>query len=313
MTNPLKALVAPVVHRLAFASGSSLAKARALRVMRIITFHGVGAEDCTIESFEAHLRLLQENFRVVPLAEIVDKLQRGGSEGDEVALTFDDGLRNNLSHAYPLLQQFRLPATFFVCPGLIEHRRWLWVHEARRRLNSLATEARRELAASLGLDSGDANTIVEWMKTLPLRSRRHVEQVIRNTTPQFAPTDAMRHRYELMTWDELRSLDPSLITIGGHTVNHPILANSTQEELEFEIRDCRLLLEKELQRPVDFFCYPNGDYNPAVLSCARQHYRAAVSVRPDFVKPGDDVHQLPRLNNADTPAHFLWRLHRPTA
>ena len=51
----------------------------------------------------------------------------------QVALTFDDGLRNNVEVAYPLLHRLGLPATFFVCPGLIGPRAVALDHEARRR------------------------------------------------------------------------------------------------------------------------------------------------------------------------------------
>ena len=309
----IKSAIAPAVHWLGLASGHSLRAARAQQATRIITFHGVGVPDCAADVFEAHLEFLCKNFNVVPLARIVERLLRKEPPAaDEIALTFDDGLRNNLTVAYPLLKKYRAPAVFFLVPGLIDAERWLWVHEARERLRTLAPDRASALAAPLGFpaDSGD---VVAWMKTLPLAQRQRVEAEIRAATPGFAPTSQHRLMFDLMNWDEVRLLDPELVTIGAHSVTHPILANSTAEELVQEIDGCRPMLEQRIGRPVNFFCYPNGDFNPAVLARAREAYQAAVIVKAGFVKPGHDLHQLPRINNAHALPLFAWRLHRPTA
>ena len=170
--------------------------------------------------------------------------------------------------------------------------------------------------ASGGLETvgaGKGDELVDWMKTLPTPSRRHIEQIVRNATPDYQPRDSERLQNDLMTWEELQSLDPALITLGAHSTNHPILANCTPSELIEEIQNGRVLLERKLGRPVEFFCYPNGDFNPAVVKFAARTYSAAVTTRSGFVRPGVDLHQLPRLNTAHTLPHFTWRLFRPSA
>src|SRR2546421_4055299 len=108
-------------------------------------YHGTPLRDAA--ALERQLRLVRLAFPIVPLEELTS---RGGNGRPRVALTFDDGLRSNVHVAYPILQKLGLTATFFVCPGLIERREWLWNHEARQRLLSLPKEAMREIAASLG-------------------------------------------------------------------------------------------------------------------------------------------------------------------
>jgi peptidoglycan/xylan/chitin deacetylase (PgdA/CDA1 family) len=67
-----------------------------------------------VELFERHCRYFKRNFRVVRLAEIVEKLERGLPFHRDLAITFDDGYRDNHDHAAPILQKHGLPATFFV-------------------------------------------------------------------------------------------------------------------------------------------------------------------------------------------------------
>jgi len=81
---------------------------------RILTYHNVGRRDHDMNvspaDFEVQMRWLAENACVLPLAEAVE---RGGG----VALTFDDGYRDNLANAAPVLRSLNLPATFFVIAG----------------------------------------------------------------------------------------------------------------------------------------------------------------------------------------------------
>ncbi len=310
----LRTAIAPFFHAVGHAAGISLARAKEFSVARIVTFHAVGVSSCSTAAFTAQLEYLRRHFHVVPLAELVQALRNGRPDiAHWIALTFDDGTRNNGSVAAPILKRLGLPATFFVCPGLVGRGVWLWNHEARERLRSLRPTEFAALADSFGRTGENLEAVIKWLKTLPLHSRSHIERVIRDVTPEFHPSDAQRTEFDLMNWDELKALDPALITLGAHSTNHPILANCTANELALEVVQCRSLLEQQLARPVEFFCYPNGDFNPQVATLARVNYTAAVTTQPGFVKPGADLHQLPRLNCCHSLPHFAWRLHRPTA
>lgn len=81
---------------------------------RILTYHSVGTRDhemnVTPGEFRVQMEWLAQYAKVVPLQVIAE-----GGEG--VAITFDDGYRDNLLHAAPVLRALNLPATFFVVPG----------------------------------------------------------------------------------------------------------------------------------------------------------------------------------------------------
>jgi peptidoglycan/xylan/chitin deacetylase (PgdA/CDA1 family) len=249
----------------------------------------------------------------VKLEKIVANPASGNHE-NEIALTFDDGLRNNLTVAYPILRELNIPAVFFVCPGLIENGRWLWTHEARARLRCLDSTARLKFVSDHEAQTGESEEeILRWMKSLLFKQRAEVEKDLRSRTTTFCPSPEQRKKYDLMNWDELRSLDSALVAIGSHTVNHPILPTLQPDELSFEISASRRLLEEKLGRPVDAFCYPNGSYNKAVLEEVRKTYRAAVSTEVGFVNPSSDPHCLPRIGVVPNTSLLAWRMHRPTA
>ena len=275
---------------------------------RILMFHGTPRRHAG--AFERGLRYLKRNFDIVPLGSIAaDAGSRDVRFRRQIALTFDDGLRNNVEIAYPLLKELGIPATFFVCPGLIERAGWLWNHEARQRLLRLRPEAVRELARESGTGT-QVEDIVEWMKSLDRAARERAEERVRDATHNFAATAEERHDFDLAGWEELERLDPSVVTIGSHTMTHPILPSLSDEGIEIEVRESRRALEARLDRAVDLFAYPNGDSNPATHDCVRRHYRAAVTVEEGWVDGDCDLHLLPRINAHWSGLKLALALHR---
>jgi len=256
---------------------------------RILMFHGTPRAGAA--ALERQLRYLARRFDVVRLEDIA------GARPGAVALTFDDGLRSNVEVAYPILRRLGLTATFFVCPALVDARRWLWNHEARARLRSL------------GASPGAVEHLVEQMKGLDIGARRVVERRIEDETPDYRPSPEEREAHDLAGWEELRRLDPSVVTIGSHTLSHPILSSLTPEEAEEEICASRDILEKRLGRRVELFCYPNGDVDENALELARRTYRLAVTVVPEAVRSGSDPLLLPRVAAPRGVLRLAWQLH----
>lgn len=276
---------------------------------RILSFHGTPREQA--REFERQLRYLKRRFELVPLQTLVERVRKhGGSLAGMVAITFDDGLHNNVSVAYPILQRLGVPATFFVCPELIERRRWLWNHQARQRLEFARPGLRQELAAQFGVPP-EVEAFVAWMKTLGLEARRCVQNVLRDATPDFAPSATERHEFDPAGWEELRSLDPALVTIGSHGMTHATLTSLNARETQFEIVESRRMIEAHLGRAVEFFAYPSGEHSALALDWVRGHYAAALACAPGWVRPTCDPHLLPRIAAPRGALRLALSLHRP--
>lgn len=309
----LSARVKESVQWFSYISGMSAARAKRQRAMQIIMFHGVGGDDYPVPVFEAQLRYLKKHFSIVSLEPIVEKVAgRGSVESHEIALTFDDGLHNHCALVYPVLKRLNIPATFFVCPGLVESGQWLWNHEVRERLRMLSGERRVSLSHRVQAPGSGVEEILGWMKSLEPKQRKSVEEAVRTAVPDFRPSAQQHQQYDVMTWRELASFDPALVTIGSHSVSHPILTTLNPAELAYEIRGSRRWLEERLQRPIEHFCYPNGAGNAAVLHCVRECYRSAVTSEKGGVQTEDDVCRLKRIPTARQLPSLAWRLHWPT-
>lgn len=275
----------------------------------IFLCHGTPASSAA--RLERQLRYLRRAFSIVSLAAFADSRRAQRTPGGQrrAAIMFDDGLRSNIRVAYPLLRRLCIPATFFVCPGLIEERRWLWTHEARRRLQFAGRDLRGELAAELDAPP-EVEAFVQWMKEMNLPLRRSVEARLRDATATFVPSDADREAFDLAGWDELRSLDPRLITVGSHSMTHPILPFMGDAEIEHELRDSRRMIEAKLARPAELFSYPNGDADERTLLRVRRYYRAAV--RHGSVTRSDP-HLMPNMHLPGGVLALAWRANRQRA
>jgi peptidoglycan/xylan/chitin deacetylase (PgdA/CDA1 family) len=260
--------------------------------------------------FAARMAHIARHYRVLTVEELAVGLREGQVPRNALAITFDDGYRDNLTHAAPILNRLALPATIFLVTGHIDTPRALWFDQlamafktatARRleladgRLLSLATVAER-LA---GLD-----TALGHLKQLPDDERStSVERLIAALHP-----NPERPKRLMLSWDEVGALRGLGFSIGAHTVTHPILSRLTPDHARHEIHSSKATIEKALGAPVRAFAYPNGgpnDYNEAVTRLVREAgFACAVTTRRG-------------LNDADTPVLELrrggpWEQHLPT-
>lgn len=301
------------IHQVGYSTGLSRVISRLQHVSRIIMYHGVGSKEMPISAFKEHILYLSKYYSIVPLADIIEKIEKDCPlRNDEVALTFDDGLRNNYKYAYPILQEHDASATFFVCPGLIETGQWIWTHDVRERLNQLSDFERINLFKkhSQEVHCG-SDGFVEWLKRIPNTDKNDIIENIIHDVPNFVPDEQQCDDFDIISWEELKKLDPELITIGSHTNRHPILTSLETKELVSEIKLSKQLLENKLDRPVELFCYPNGNNNTYVNECVKSTYRAAVTTNYGFVTNEDKLFSLSRIPACSDIQHLAWRMHRP--
>lgn len=267
--------------------------------------------------FRTQMQLLRRYFNPLSLSEAVSRLQAGTLPARAACVTFDDGYADNYTEALPILREAGVPATFFIATGYLNGGRMFndTVIETVRRLPA----GEHDLSAQglgvrviAGADSRMAliRDAVSQIKYLGIDERRDRAEAFAASLGVTPPDDLM------MDTEQLRALARSGMGIGGHTVNHPILASLDPESARHEMRDGKETLEALLAQPVTLFAYPNGrpgkDYLPEHAAMAREiGFEAAVSTAWGASQRGSDIHQLPRFTPWDrAPAAFGMRLAR---
>jgi peptidoglycan/xylan/chitin deacetylase (PgdA/CDA1 family) len=268
-----------------------------------------------VEAFDQQMAHLARHYEVLPAARLVDAVERRRTmPARSVVITFDDGYRNNLILAAPVLRRHRIPATLFVSTGLVGSRQWMWAYELEEMLLRFPPEevgraAGDPVVAAICRHGGPRLTLVvacaEYLKTMPNAARLRVMDSLRGRLPV-----EIDDENRFLSWDEVRELRSYGVEIGGHTVNHPVLLRVPFDEAEREVASCRERIADELGVSPTLFAYPNGDTSPAITAMVGRHFRAAFTTRQKMCTPGCNPLLLPRFAAPNTHTELSFDLTR---
>ncbi len=258
----------------------------------------------TIAEFDWQMRLLRDNFNPLPLVEAVERLRTGTLPNRAVCVTFDDGYADNELHALPILRKYAIPATVFVSTGFLNGGR-MW--------NDSVIEICRNFDGDK-LDLSELDLGCHSMDSIAMRLAA-VDSII-HRIKHFDPDirAALVHEIEkrvtalpddlMLTDTQIQSLARNGVTIGAHTVNHPILCSVSSEIARREIQDSKVYLEELLQQQIEVFAYPNGkpglDYREEHRDMVKEMgFKVAVSTHWGVSTNQSDTFQLPRFTPWD--------------
>jgi peptidoglycan/xylan/chitin deacetylase (PgdA/CDA1 family) len=261
-----------------------------------------GEPGAGVQGLERQLRVLATAGQVVALRDGLDALAGDGRLSPRaVALTFDDGYRDNLELAIPLLRRLGLPATFFLVPGLLsrtvepwwETLSWAFARRTRQRL----TWERERVDGDAPHGWGAAfERIVEELKRRPEQARTGAVDGI---VHQLEPAGSRSERAAFIDWDGARRLVADGFTVGSHTLTHTILSRESPERQRHELAESRRLLEDRLGVTVDVVAYPNGrrqDFAADTVACARATgYRYGLTTIERWNGPSTDPYEVRRV------------------
>lgn len=297
--------------------------------------------------FAEQLSVLARRYRVVGLNALAEWSERRGEYlGRAVAVTFDDGYRDNLMNAKPLLEQYHIPATVFVSTSYLDQSREFWWDELERillwpstvphtlrirvdgrwhewNLNQAAHYEEQEFirystwtVAHKEDPTPRQRLYRELCRLLRPRPTDEREQVLEEIRRWAHASKIARDSHRCLSPDEVNRLGAgNVVEIGAHTVSHSRLSSLPVAEQEREIRDSKVRLEVILKRPVTSFAYPYGsldDYTPETKRLVRDAgFALACSNVPEPVTRWSDRHQLPRFIVRDwSGEEFARRLDR---
>jgi peptidoglycan/xylan/chitin deacetylase (PgdA/CDA1 family) len=218
------------------------------------------------QAFWKQLRYLKTHYEIVHPDNFREVVEKGESLPPRaVLLTCDDGLLNTLTDMLPVLQSENVPCLFFVTgasctnnPGM------LWYEELYQLMRIRLLEPELELRAKLQAESRIAeNFQARWWKTIQSASRldanARADWMDRVRSYRSTNNFQSEKRWRLLTISELKQLADSGMTIGAHTLTHPILSLCSEGEARREICESKKILEQAIGRRVWAFAYPYGN------------------------------------------------------
>lgn len=252
--------------------------------------------------------LRRSGFDFVSLDEMHRRMTERDFSRRFVCLTFDDGYRDTLQWAYPILKDAGVPFAVYVPTSFPDRLGELWwlVLEA-----VIARNDRIGLTIEGRDRKFDCRTVAEkralydelywWLRARAAESE--LREVVRGLAAFYHVEVAAFCNELCMSWSELAELaaDP-LVTIGAHTVNHPMLAKLARNAARSEIDLGRSVIEAALAVRPQHLSYPFGDRSSAAARefevAAELGFKTAVTTRPGVLFPEHSRHllALPRIS-----------------
>jgi len=265
---------------------------------RILMYHNFcgpaeALDGCTpADMLRQQLVHIKQRYHPVALAELSRALATNAPlPPRSIVITVDDGYVSFRRWAFPLLQEYQVPATLFVVSDFLDSGEWLWTDKFT--CVREAANGRANLSGDQGRDA------MARLKRLPPAERdQSLDELAQRAgvaIPAHAPAP-----YALLSWEELEELAHSgLIDIGSHSRTHAILGSIGTDESWQEVSGSRRELERRLGVEVASFCYPNGlasDYRPDHIEMvAKAGYRCATAAHFGYVKAESNRFALPRV------------------
>ncbi len=195
-----------------------------------------------------------------------------------VVFTFDDGFRDNLYHALPVLQKYNVPLNIYITTDFPDKKTILWwnvVEDVILQNTDLSFEwfgekmqFRCSSSAEKNETFGKIHSLIQEGSELTIKERALMFCRIFNTDP-FKSIGELA-----LSWDEVRQMSrDKLVTMGAHTVSHPVLSQLTGKDSLEEIKRSKLRIEKETGTAVKHFAYPFG----GIKEATSREYKLAAS------------------------------------
>jgi peptidoglycan/xylan/chitin deacetylase (PgdA/CDA1 family) len=252
--------------------------------------------------------LRRQGLEFVSLDEMHRRLCRGHLRDRFVCLTFDDGYRDNLEWAYPILRHHRVPFAVFVASDFADHRGHLWWRTLEQALSTndhvtIAIEGmqRTFICRTPAAKEATVQAIHRALGDLP--SEVAMRAVVDKFANRMGIDTAGQCAAACMDWDELASLaaDP-LVTIGAHTLSHPRIGKLALADARREMEASAARIETMIGIRPRHFAYPFGDAaaaGPREFALAAEiGFKTAVTTRPGVLSASDRerLTALPRIS-----------------
>jgi peptidoglycan/xylan/chitin deacetylase (PgdA/CDA1 family)/CelD/BcsL family acetyltransferase involved in cellulose biosynthesis len=268
-------------------------------------------EALPLAEFEAQMNHLARYFEFVSLDQLATGDLPTTRKRRWVAVTFDDGYRDNFVHAFPILNRMKIPATIFLTTGCIESGQLTWYDQVRLAFK-LTLQARLSLqdfggpSLILGPDDRRVRAMqvtLAWLRTTDNSTRiTCLPELFR----RLRVPGELNLPGTMLAWGEVRQMSRAGISFGAHTVTHPVLESLPVSMIEEEIVRSKQTVESRLQKPVRHFAYPFGkpaDFGASAKQVVRDAgFQTAVTTVHGFNGPDRDLLELRRLSLAGSDA-----------
>jgi peptidoglycan/xylan/chitin deacetylase (PgdA/CDA1 family) len=261
-----------------------------------------------IKEFEKQIAHVKHLYKIISMDDITSILKSGQYFIEpSVAITIDDGYRDNYALAFPAIRKHRIPVIIYLTSGFVGTNSGLWVDDIEYILLNTTVKTLR-FRALFGNDVLDISSLQDRKKTLKklfgamLQMSNSQREKYLNILAEILTIDipSMNGRERIMlNWEEIREMSNNGVEFGAHTVTHPFLPVMPLEDGKNEIKRSKDIIGEKIGKSIKHFAVPNGtkkDFTPALKDyCAETGFDTIVMTESGVVSSDADRYALKRI------------------
>jgi len=262
-----------------------------------------------VSLFEKCIKYISERYVVTTIEDLALSSELYTSN-KYATIMFDDGYKDNITYAAPILTKYKCKASFYIVTDCISSNTLTWTHQLE--FAFLSTKAKviqldfdflpENLKGKKIIDINEKIALVKLLKpVLKKTSDENRVQVLNLILETFNDVDFPKL---MMNWDDIRELKNEGHYIGSHTVTHAMLGNMSDEN---KIKNELLLSGDQINEKLGYFplsiSYPVGSYNDTTKKLSREAgYKLGLAVKQNIYDPkADDLFEISRIELYNEP------------
>lgn len=285
-------------------------------MIRNFLFHRVNPhrdklwDPMSVELFDKCISYITKKYDVVQFEEFAFSDEYRNNNMKIATIMFDDGYKDNIDYAAPILKKYNVKASFYVVTECIDKNIPTWTHileylfqftsieNIDMNFDFLPQELRIHKLHGKGERLRYVRKLKPFLKTLPHEKRQFVLKKVIDTFNDIEFPKLM------MNWDDLRKLKEDGHYIGSHTVTHSMLGTMNNE---YDITSELVLSGKRIEEQLGYFpltiSYPVGSYNKTTKELAKKAgYKIGLAVKQNVHNPKkEDLFEVSRIELYNEP------------
>lgn len=237
------------------------------------------------ETFENQLSYFTNDFSSVRLNNYQnDKI--GSTDKPNISITFDDGYKDNIEIAMPLLMKYKLDATFFICCSILTNDKEFWWDIIINAFSETTTK-------SVDLIDSPVKLTSKPFKLTVLNKKKHCQSIL-NELWKISDIDAIydtayfiedrllgyRQKIPKINEHDIKELYTNGFEIAAHSLTHPNMNIIPSEQQALELKKSKNILEDIIGDNVVGFAYPAGHESEQLIQQVKASgYKYAVGTR----------------------------------
>jgi peptidoglycan/xylan/chitin deacetylase (PgdA/CDA1 family) len=263
-----------------------------------------------VKLFEKCIKYISTHYRVELFEKIVFSEEAMNSKNKYASIMFDDGYKDNIDYALPILEKYNIKASFYVVTDCINKNIPTWTHILEHLFQN--TRAKNislnfnflpdDLLYKDFIKEQDKIDYLSKLKPL-LKTISHENRqlVLNKVVESFADIELPKL---MMDWNDLKQLNKLGHYIGSHTATHGMLGTMINES---EIKNELVSSGKEIEKKLGYFpftiSYPVGSFNETTKKISKEvGYKIGLAVKQDVYNPKkEDLFEVARIELYNEP------------